>query len=80
MCKLTAATAATQYNQSYCASEPTRARTTLTTGGTDVNATKTVPNRLIERLDSAAALGSELSSNAVAMADELPPKVTPRVT
>ena len=46
----------------------------------DVNATKIVPNRLIERLDNAAALGSEASNNAVAIADELPPKVTPRVT
>jgi hypothetical protein len=34
----------------------------------------------MDRLDSAAALGSDTSSSAVAMADEFPPIVTPRVT
>ena len=54
--------------------------TTLNIGGTDVKATMTVPKRLIDKLDSAAALGSETRSNAVAMAEELPPSATPRVT
>lgn len=52
----------------------------LAIGGIDVNNTVTVPNRLIDRLDNAAARGSVLRSNAVAMALELTPKVTPLVT
>jgi hypothetical protein len=49
-------------------------------GGIDVNKTVIVPKRLMERLDNAAARGSDLSSIAVAMADELAPRVTPLVT
>lgn len=45
-----------------------------------MNSTVIVPKRLIERLDSAAALGSVRRSSAVATADELAPSVTPRVT
>ena len=50
------------------------------TGGIDVNSTVTVPKRLIDRLESAAARGSVRRSSAVAMALELTPKVTPLVT
>jgi len=50
-----------------------------TSGGMEVNATMIVPNKLIDRLEKAAALGSEASSIAVPIADELPPRVTPRV-
>lgn len=49
------------------------------TAGTEVNATVTVPNNPMARLENAAALGSVTRSKAVAMADELPPNVTPRV-
>jgi len=49
-------------------------------GGTDVKATVIVPKRLIDKLDSAAARGSDVNSRAVAIAEEFPPKVTPRVT
>lgn len=52
----------------------------LTSGGTEVSATVIVPNRLIDRLESAAARGSVTNNSAVAIADELPPKVTPLVT
>lgn len=55
----------------YGSSEPTKASTIFTTGGMDVNATITVPKRPIERLDNAAALGSELSNIAVAIADAM---------
>jgi hypothetical protein len=48
--------------------------------GTDVKANVIMPNRLILRLDSAAALGSDTSKTAVAIAEELPPRVTPLVT
>ena len=46
----------------------------------DVKATITVPKRLIDKLDSAAARGSDSMSKAVAIADEVPPSDTPRVT
>jgi hypothetical protein len=52
----------------------------LTIGGTDVNANVMMPNKLILRLDRAAALGSDKSRSAVAMAEELAPRVTPLVT
>lgn len=65
---------------SHSIARPASLITTLTIGGTDVRATMTVPKRLIDKLDSAAALGSETSSKAVAMAEELPPRATPRVT
>lgn len=52
----------------------------LTMGGIDVNKTVTVPNKLIDKLDSAAARGSVRRSTAVATALELTPKVTPLVT
>ena len=48
-------------------------------GGTEVKATVMMPNKDIDKLDSAAALGSETSSKAVAIADEFAPRVTPRV-
>lgn len=44
-----------------------------------MNATVIVPNKLMDRLEKAAARGSDMSSSAVAIADELPPRVTPRV-
>lgn len=50
-----------------------------TKGGTLVSATVIVPNSPIDKLENAAARGSEVSSNAVATADELAPKVIPRV-
>jgi hypothetical protein len=52
----------------------------FTMTGTDVKAKVMIPNKLILRLDRAAARGSETSKTAVAIADEFPPKVTPRVT
>lgn len=52
----------------------------LAIGGMDVKRTVMVPNRLIDKLDNAAALGSDLSSRAVATAEEFAPRVTPRVT
>jgi hypothetical protein len=52
----------------------------LTIGGTEVSAKVIIPNKLIERLDRAAALGSETSNSAVAIADEFAPSVTPLVT
>ncbi|RBQ70488.1 hypothetical protein VDGD_21511 [Verticillium dahliae] len=55
-------------------------RTTPAIGGMDVSNTVMVPNKLMLRLDSAAARGSVLSSTAVAIADELAPSVTPLVT
>lgn len=58
----------------------TRDRTVLTTGGTEVKATVRSPNKAIERLESAAARGSETSNRAVAIAEELEPRATPRVT
>lgn len=60
--------------------DPTRPLTTFAIGGIDVNNTVIVPNRLIDKLDSAAALGSERRRRAVATAEELAPNVTPRVT
>ena len=49
-------------------------------GGTEVRATMVVPNKPIDKLESAAALGSVTSNNAVAMAEEFPPNAIPRVT
>ncbi|KAK5146490.1 hypothetical protein LTR04_001039, partial [Oleoguttula sp. CCFEE 6159] len=57
----------------------TRAATRATSGGTLVSATMTVPNRLMDSEEKAAARGSEASSSAVATADEFEPSVTPRV-
>jgi hypothetical protein len=59
---------------------PTNDRTTFDIVGMEVKSTVIVPNKLMERLDNAAALGSVLSSNAVAIAEEFAPRVTPRVT
>jgi hypothetical protein len=47
--------------------------------GIDVKATVIVPNSPMLRLENAAALGSVTRSNAVAIAEEFPPSVTPRV-
>jgi hypothetical protein len=52
----------------------------FTIGGTEVKAKVIMPNKLILRLDKAAALGSDTSNSAVAIAEEFPPNVTPRVT
>lgn len=49
------------------------------TAGTEVKATVIVPKSPMARLEKAAALGSVTRSKAVAMAEELPPSVTPRV-
>jgi hypothetical protein len=46
----------------------------------DVKATVMVPKRLIDKLDKAAARGSDTRRRAVAIAEEFPPSVTPRVT
>jgi hypothetical protein len=51
-----------------------------TIGGIDVKSTVMVPKRLMLRIERAAARGSVRRSSAVAMADELAPRVTPRVT
>jgi len=51
-----------------------------TIGGTDVNANVIIPNKLIDRLESAAARGSDCSRSAVAIALEFPPNATPLVT
>ena len=48
--------------------------------GTDVNAKVMMPNKLMLRLERAAALGSDTNSTAVAIAEEFPPRVTPLVT
>lgn len=48
-----------------------------TIGGIDVNNTVIVPNRLMEKLDRAAARGSVRKSKAVAITEELAPRVTP---
>jgi hypothetical protein len=52
----------------------------FTIGGTEVKAKVMMPNKLILKLDKAAALGSDTSNSAVAIAEEFPPNVTPRVT
>jgi hypothetical protein len=39
-----------------------------------------IPNKLMDRLESAAARGSDSRRRAVAIALELPPNVTPLVT
>lgn len=49
-------------------------------GGTDVNASVMIPNKLIDRLERAAARGSDTNNSAVAIAEEFPPSVTPLVT
>ena len=59
---------------------PTSPATARAIGGTDVRATMIAPKRPIDKLESAAALGSVTSSRAVARAEELPPNVTPLVT
>lgn len=59
---------------------PTSERTTAASGGMDVKMTVMVPERLIDKLDSAAARGSVRRSKAVANAPELAPRVTPLVT
>lgn len=51
----------------------------LTNGGTLLRATVMVPNRPIVSAENAAALGSVVSNNAVATADEFAPSVIPRV-
>ena len=48
---------------------PTKPATILTIGGTDVGARVTAPKRLMDRLENAAARGSE-RRRAVAMAEE----------
>lgn len=60
----------------YCTNESIA----VTIGGTEVKASVMIPKRLILRLDKAAARGSVTSKSAVAIAEELPPSVTPRVT
>jgi len=52
----------------------------LTITGTEVKASVMMPNKLMLRLDKAAALGSDCNKTAVAMAEEEPPSVTPLVT
>lgn len=52
----------------------------FTIGGIEVNARVIIPNKLMLKLDKAAALGSVTSKSAVAIAEELPPSVTPLVT
>lgn len=59
---------------------PTKESIACTIGGTEVSARVMIPNKLIDRLDNAAALGSETSKSAVAIAEEFAPKVTPLVT
>jgi hypothetical protein len=51
----------------------------LTSGGTLVSATVIVPNKPMLKLEKAAARGSVVSNKAVATADELAPRVMPRV-
>lgn len=65
---------------SRCTYRPTSDLTAFAIGGIDVNKTVMVPNRLIDKLDSAAARGSVLRRRAVATAEELAPSVTPLVT
>jgi len=60
----------------YC---PIKLAKILTIGGTDVNAIVTVPKRLMDRLENAAARGPEMRRRAVATAEEFAPRVTPRV-
>lgn len=59
---------------------PASALIACVTGGIEVKATVIVPKRLIDKLDKAAARGSDTSRRAVAIAEEFPPSVTPRVT
>lgn len=51
-----------------------------TIGGTDVNPNVIIPNKLIDKLERAAARGSDNSRRAVAIALEFAPRVTPLVT
>lgn len=63
-----------------CVHNSTSEQTALAIGGTDVNPSVIIPKRLIDKLDSAAARGSDNSRSAVAIALEFPPNVTPLVT
>jgi len=67
-------------NDNNITQTPTSDRITVTMGGIEVNKTVIAPNKLIDKLDKAAARGSVLKSKAVAIADEFAPNVTPRVT
>jgi hypothetical protein len=58
----------------------TKASIARTIGGTEVNANVIIPNKLMDKLDNAAARGSDTNRRAVAMADELAPNATPLVT
>jgi len=60
--------------------KPTNESMALTITGTDVKAIVIIPNKLMLKLERAAALGSFTSKTAVAIAEELPPSVTPLVT
>jgi hypothetical protein len=64
----------------FCRYSPTNPRMACTIGGTEVKASVIIPKSVIDKLDRAAARGSVTRSRAVAIADELPPSVTPRVT
>jgi hypothetical protein len=64
----------------YRAPSPTIALITVAMGGMDVKRTVTVPNKIMERLERAAALGSVRRRRAVAMALELTPSVMPLAT
>ncbi len=59
---------------------PTKESIALTIMGTDVKANVIIPNKVMLKLDRAAALGSDANKTAVAIAEELPPNVTPLVT
>ena len=58
---------------------PTKPATILAVGGTNVNATVTVPKRLMDRLENAAVRGSDTRRRAVAVTEEFAPRVIPRV-
>lgn len=62
-----------------CFYKPARPAIIFASTGTEVKATVIVPNSPMARLEKAAARGSVTSSNAVAIADEFPPSVTPLV-
>ena len=68
------------YKRMLFTHKPTKESIARTIGGTEVNANVIIPNKLIERLLKAAALGSDTNKSAVAMADEFAPSVTPLVT
>jgi hypothetical protein len=69
----------TLFELDYTGHSPAKFATMFATAGTEVKATVIVPNKPMARLENAAALGSATRSNAVAIAEEFPPKVTPRV-